>query len=145
MRIVVLALCALLAGCEAKAPAPEAASTPAAPEGKPSVSVSIQPATPLIERTAFGQALNFDFRITNTGAAPLQLRAVQVTVRNKAGEVVQVSEVNDNGPASGIAAVTGRDVAVGKGSTVFNPVHTLAAGIEAASLDYHLSFITPGE
>lgn len=146
MRIVVLTACVLLAACEAKAPAPAAEETvAAAPEGKPAVSLSVQPQAPLIERTAFGQALNFDIRVANTGAAPLTLRVVQVTVRNKAGEVVQVSEINDNGPAPGIEAVAGREVEAGKGVTVFNPLHTLAAGIDAARLDYHLEFVTPGD
>lgn len=145
MRIGLLAACILFAACEAKAPEPVAKEAAAAPEGKPAVSLSVQPQTPLIERTAFGQALNFDIRIANTGAAPLTLRVVQVTVRNKAGDVVQVSEINDNGPAPGIAAVAGRDVAAGEGVTVFNPLHTLAAGVDAARLDYHLEFVTPGE
>ena len=145
MRVGLLTMCVLLAGCEAQAPIPAIEAThEAAPEGAPAVTISFQPQTPLIERTAFGQALNFDIRIGNTGAAPLTLRAVQVTVRNKAGEVVQVSEINDNGPAPGIGAVTGRDVAAGEGVTVFNPLHTLAADIDAAALDYRLEFISPG-
>ena len=146
MRVGLLAVGVLLAGCEGQAPAPvKEEIREAAPEGAPAVALSVQPQTPLIERTAFGQALNFDIRIANTGAAPLTLRVVQVTVRNKAGEVVQVSEINDNGPAPGMGAVTGRDVAAGEGATVFNPLHTLAAGVEAARLDYHLEFVTPGE
>lgn len=148
MRVSVLAVCVLLAACEAKAPAPpgevEDGKTEAKLEGAVGIGVSIQPQVPLIERTAFGQALNFDIRVANTGTAPLTLRAVQVTVRNKAGEVVQVSEINDNGPAPGIDAVATREVAVGEGATIFNPLHTLAAGIDAAKLEYRLDFVSPG-
>ena len=145
MRVGLLAVCVLFAGCEAKAPAPaaeEAAATKR--EGAAAVEIKIQPLTPLIEHTAFGQALNFDIRVSNTGEAPLTLRMVQVTVRNKAGEVIQVSEINDNGPAPGIVAVVTRDVAAGAGATIFNPLHTLAANIDAARLDYRLEFVSPG-
>lgn len=148
MRVSVLAACVLLAACEAKTPAPpaeEAGAAAAKPEGAVAVSVSLQPQVPLIERTAFGQALNFDIRVANTGAAPLTLRAVQVTVRNKAGEVVQVSEINDNGPAPGIDVVVTREVKAGEGATIFNPLHTLAAGIDAAKLEYKLDFVSPGK
>lgn len=144
MRVNLLAACVLLAGCGEQAPAPVPEEARQAPEGAASVGISFQPLTPLIERTAFGQALNFDIRVANTGGAPLTLRVVQVTVRNKAGEVVQVSEINDNGPAPGIGAVVTRDVAAGEGATIFNPLHTLAKDIDAARLDYRLEFVSPG-
>lgn len=145
MRVGLLAVCILFAGCEAKAPAPAAEEAAAAKrEGAVAVEINFQPSTPLIEHTAFGQALNFDIRVSNTGEAPLTLRMVQVTVRNKAGEVIQVLEINDNGPAPGIDAVVKRDVAAGGRATIFNPLHTLAANIDAARLDYRLQFVSPG-
>jgi len=82
MRVGLLAICVLLAGCEAKAPEPVTEETAEAkPEGAASVGISFQPLTPLIERSSFGQALNFDIRVANTGQAPLTLRVVQVTRR----------------------------------------------------------------
>lgn len=141
MRVAGLLVVAVLAACEAKAPAPVELPAPK-PAAVLAVSADVSPGTPLIETRTFGQALNFDLRLHNTGNVPLTLRAIQMTVRNRAGEVVQVSEINDNGPFPGIEAVTQRTVPAGESVSVFNPLYALDREVEAAALDYHLSFVT---
>src|SRR5688572_5258562 len=102
--------------------------------------VTVVPAQPLLERTLYGQAMNCDFRIANRGKQALELRVVQLVVRDAGGAVVAKLEVNDNGILPGIASIPNRKVAAGAGVTLFNPFHTLAAQWPLASLDYTFRF-----
>lgn len=102
--------------------------------------VTVVPAQPLLERTLYGQAMNCDFRIANRGSQALELRVVQLVVRDQAGAVVAKLEVNDNGIQPGITIVANRKIAPGAQLTLFNPFHTLAAQWPLASLDYTFRF-----
>ena len=108
------------------------------------VHVHAQPREPLLEATAFGQALNFDFQVANTSLEPIELRAIAARVKDEAGAVLAVIEVNDNGVAPGIGVVPRRTIAPSETATLFNPLHTFASGLEIASIDYTLTF-TAGE
>ena len=127
----------LLAGAAAAAFVVHVAS---AAEPAQSLQLTVVPAQPLLERTLYGQAMNCDFRIANRGSVALELRAVQLVVRDSAGAVVAKLEVNDNGIQPGITTVASRKVAAGGGLTLFNPFHTLAAQWPLASLDYTFRF-----
>lgn len=113
--------------------------TAAAAEPGP-LQITVVPATPLLERTLYGQAMNCDFRIANPGAQALELRVVQVAVRDSGGALIAKLELNDNGIQPGITIVPNRKVAAGGGLTLFNPFHTLAAQWPLASLDYTFRF-----
>src|SRR5262245_42207570 len=97
-------------------------SLPAEPEP---LQITVVPAQPLLERTLYGQAMNCDFRIANRGTQALELRVVQVAVRDRSGALIAKLEVNDNGIQPGITTVANRKVPAGGGLTVFNPFHTL--------------------
>src|ERR1043165_10117884 len=92
-----------------------------------SVPISVVPAQPLLERTLYGQAMNCDFRVANRGSEALELRVVNLAVRDKTGALIAKLELNDNGIAPGIEIVSTRKVAAGGGITLFNPFDTLAA------------------
>ena len=102
--------------------------------------VTVVPAQPLLERTLYGQALNFDFRIANRSSQPLELRVVKLAVRDPGGAIVAQLELNDNGIQPGITIVANRKVAAGAQLTLFNPFHTLAAQWPLGSLDYTFRF-----
>jgi hypothetical protein len=102
--------------------------------------VAVVPAQPLLERTLYGQAMNCDFRIANRGSEVLELRVVNLAVRDKSGALIAKLELNDNGIAPGIEIVSTRRVEAGGGLTLFNPFHTLAAQWPLASLDYTFRF-----
>jgi len=59
--------------------------------------VTVVPAQPLLERTLYGQAMNCDFRIANRGTQALELRVVQLAVRDSSGALIAKLELNDNG------------------------------------------------
>src|SRR5688572_18719679 len=105
-----------------------------------SLQVTIVPAQPLLERTLYGQAMNCDFRIANRGSQPLELRVVQLVVRDPAGALVAQLELNDNGIQPGVTIVPNRKIAPGAQLTLFNPFHTLAAQWPLGSLDYTFRF-----
>ena len=105
-----------------------------------SLQITVVPEQPLLERTLYGQAMNCDFRVANRGAQALELRVVQLAVRDASGALIAELEVNDNGIQPGITTVPNRKVAAGGGLTLFNPFHTLAAQWPFASLDYTFHF-----
>ncbi|HET9445562.1 MAG TPA: M23 family metallopeptidase [Steroidobacteraceae bacterium] len=105
-----------------------------------SLQVTVVPAQPLLERTLYGQAMNCDFRIANPGGAELELRVVNLDVRDRSGALIARLELNDNGIAPGIEIVPNRKLPAGGGITLFNPFHTLAAQWPLASLEYTFRF-----
>ena len=127
----------LLAGAAAAALVAHGVS---AAEPAQSLQVTVVPARPLLERTLYGQAMNCDFRIANRGSEALELRVVNLAVRDKSGALIAKLELNDNGIAPGIEIVPNRKIEAGSGITLFNPFHTLAAQWPAASLDYTFRF-----
>jgi len=102
--------------------------------------VTVVPAQPLLERTLYGQAMNCDFRIANRGTQALELRVVQLDVRDRSGALIAKLELNDNGIQPGITIVAERKLAPGAQLTLFNPFHTLATQWPLASLDYTFRF-----
>lgn len=107
------------------------------------VEVRQYPADPLIERTELGQAINFDFEITNSGQEDLQLTAVRAAVRDPGGAIVKRLEVNDNGGEPGIQTLSHRDWKPGESHTIFNPFHTLANDVALGRIDFELLFARP--
>jgi murein DD-endopeptidase MepM/ murein hydrolase activator NlpD len=105
-----------------------------------SLQVTVVPAQPLLERTLYGLAMNCDFRIVNRGSQELELRVVNLDVRDRNGALIARLELNDNGIAPGIEIVPNRRLAAGGGMTLFNPFHTLAAQWPLASLEYTFHF-----
>jgi murein DD-endopeptidase MepM/ murein hydrolase activator NlpD len=70
----------------------------------------------------------------------LELRVVQLAVRDAGGALIAQLELNDNGIQPGITIVPNRKIAPGAQLTLFNPFHTLAAQWPLASLDYTFRF-----
>lgn len=104
------------------------------------MAVQLHPTIPLIERTRLGQAINFDFEMTNAGPHILELVAVRAFVHDPAGTVVQRLEVNDNGSLAGIDTVPNRIWKPGESRTIFNPFHTLASDIRIGRIDFEFLF-----
>jgi murein DD-endopeptidase MepM/ murein hydrolase activator NlpD len=141
--MTVLILTLLLAVSEGQGPPASAAGpvpiAPAAPRVA-EIATRLYPPQPLIERTRFGQAINFDVELVNRGTDLLELTAIRAAVRGPSGAIVQRLEINDNGSAPGIHTVPTRTWKPGETHTVYNPFHTLSADIELGSLDYEFVF-----
>ena len=100
----------------------------------------LYPAQPLIERTRLGQAINFDFEMTNGGDRTLELTTIRAAVRDPKGRIVQRLEVNDNGALPGIHTIPIRTWKPGEARTIFNPFHTLAPDVPLGSIDFEFLF-----
>lgn len=111
--------------------------------GRTALEIRQHPREPLIERTRFGQAINFDFELENVGDLGLELYAIRAAVRDPGGAIVQRLEVNDNGGEAGIRTVPHRLWKAGENHTIFNPFHTLADDVPIGRIDYELLFRRP--
>lgn len=111
-----------------------------AQEAPNEVEAKVYPPEPLIQRTRFGQAINFDVEVTNGGSGTLELTAIRAAVRDPLGRIVQRLEVNDNGSAPGIHTIPTRTWKAREAHTIFNPFHTLAADVPLGRMDYEFVF-----
>jgi murein DD-endopeptidase MepM/ murein hydrolase activator NlpD len=102
------------------------------------VVVSTLPATPLIERTKSGQALNFDLLIENKSAEKLTLDEIEVSVLGANDALVVQRRLASNGDS--IATLPNRTVEPGGKLVVFNPFAEFDSGVDLASLRYDLTF-----
>ena len=109
------------------------------------ISIRTYPPHPLIERTRYGQALNFDLEVTNRGPEALELTAIRLLTRDRGGAVAQRLEINDNGIAPGLQTVPTRVWTPGQALTVHNPFHTLAGDLDIGRFDYEFVFRTSGK
>jgi hypothetical protein len=106
--------------------------------GAADVVVSTLPATPLIERTKSGQALNFDLLIENKTAEKLTLVGIEASVLDVNGALVVQRRLASNGDS--IATIPNRTVEPGGKLVVFNPFAEFDGGIELTTLRYDLTF-----
>lgn len=104
------------------------------------VRVSAVPETPLIEQSALGQALNFDFRVQNPSASVLRLRAIQLSVHDPDGALVSIYEINDNGIAPGIDTIPQRAIPPRGALTIYNPYHSFPRDQALGRLDFRFTF-----
>jgi hypothetical protein len=89
-----------------------------------------------MQATRFGQALNFDFDIRNTGDERLELTEVLLVVRDPDGAVAKRRALDDNGISPGIHTVPRRSVLPASDLTLFNPFHTLSGDLPIGTLEY---------
>jgi murein DD-endopeptidase MepM/ murein hydrolase activator NlpD len=106
------------------------------------VSVQTYPSQPLIERSRYGQALNFDLEVTNGRSDAVDLTAIRLKVIDRGGGVAQRLEINDNGIAPGLQTLPVRTWNSGQALTIYNPFHTLTGDVDIGRLEYEFVFRT---
>ncbi len=87
-----------------------------------------------------GQAVNFDFIVSNPGTDTITLRAIGLSVRDTLGGVVSMRLIDGNGFSPGILLVPERVWAPGATRVVFNPFHTCPDRFSIANLHYTFRF-----
>jgi hypothetical protein len=105
-----------------------------------SVTITTIPATPLIELTKNGQALNFDLLLENRGSTALTVEEVEATVLDAKGAMVLQRRLTSNG--NSIATLPNRELAPGKKLVIFNPFPELDGEVELHTIRYD---VTAGE
>jgi len=105
-----------------------------------SVTITTIPATPLIELTKSGQALNFDLVLENSGSAAVTVDEVEATVLDAKGAMVLQRRLTSNG--NSIATLPNRELAPGKKLVIFNPFPEFDGEVELHAIRYD---VTAGE
>ncbi len=105
-----------------------------------SVTITTIPATPLIEQTKSGQALNFDLVLANAGGGTVTVDEVEATVLDAKGAMVLQRRLASNG--NSIGTLPNRELAAGKKLVIFNPFPEFDADVELHAIRYD---ITTGE
>jgi hypothetical protein len=105
-----------------------------------SVTITTVPATPLIEQTKSGQALNFDLLLENSGGAAVTVDEVEATVLDAKGAMVLQRRLTSNG--NSITTLPNRELAPGKKLVIFNPFPEFDGDVELHAIRYD---ITAGE
>jgi hypothetical protein len=99
-----------------------------------SVTITTFPATPLIEQTKTGQALNFDLLLTNTGSETLTVDEVEATVIDAKGAMVAQRRLQSNG--NSIAMLPNRELGAGKKLVIFNPFPEFDNALDLSAIRY---------
>lgn len=105
-----------------------------------SVTITTLPATPLIELTKSGQALNFDLVLENRGEQAVTVDEVEATVLDAKGAMVLQRRLTSNG--NSIATLPNRELAPGKKLVIFNPFPEFDGEVELHAIRYD---VTTGE
>ena len=111
---------------------------------KAPVRIMVRPGLPLIEHRGPVQFLNFDFVLENTGAKPLHLNRINISVWDKSGKLILRRELDENGHPSGMSTIEQRDVAASGRMGIFNPFYAFGPEIKPAKMTYSFYFNDPG-
>lgn len=103
------------------------------------VEVSVAPGQPLIERGKGGQQLlNIDFLIENKSTDTVEMSEVEVSVLDRAKELVAQYRVGTNGMS--VLVVPNRVVEPGKQQLVFNPLFAFPPDVQLKDLRFNFKF-----
>ena len=105
------------------------------------VSISVEPAHPLIEHRDAEQRLNFDFALRNDSKETVRLIEVEMQVLDAAGRLALKKTVNSDGLRPGIEAVAPSLVGPGKVTDIFNPFYSMPGDVLLAHLEYEFRFL----
>jgi len=108
------------------------------------ITITTQPARPLIEKTVFGQELHVDFRVESSAEEPLVLRSVEVKAFDKAGKLQYARFIDSGGFSPAILTIPHREVKRGMPLLLFNPIHTFPSYLDTSDLRYKFEF-TPAD
>jgi hypothetical protein len=113
--------------------APATALEPAKP--------GIFPVKPIAEHTEYGDSLNFDIIVDNTGAVPLKITQVDVEYLDRAGMVVFARRLDINSGA--VRIIPERQIDPGQVRMIYNPFPVLPPGMRPASIHVAVGLSTP--
>lgn len=96
------------------------------------------PATPLIEQTKTGQAINFDLLLENPTDAPLEITELEATVLGESDTLVTQRRLMENGDS--IATLPNRTIPARGKLVVFNPFADFDREVELQRIRYDFTF-----
>jgi len=108
-----------------------------------SVSVTVQPAQPSLERSHCCILINLDFELRTQGTDTLALEAIQAVLFDSRGKQVGVRRADRSGTGSGVVALRPASAMPGRVTTVATPFPSIDNVTPIASIQYTLKFRGP--
>jgi murein DD-endopeptidase MepM/ murein hydrolase activator NlpD len=108
------------------------------------VQIQVLPERPLIEHRGAERLLNFDFLLKNTGATPLHLNRIEISVYEDSGKLAWQRELDENGHPSGMSTIEDRDLKADSAIAVFNPFYEFDPDLPLVQLVYRFFFNAVG-
>jgi hypothetical protein len=108
----------------------------AAAQSRPAITIRVEPETPLIERAACCQLLNFDFLLETQGPDTLTIARIDLAVHDAEGRLISRRHVSRNGMLPSIATLSSSRVIPGRAATVYNPLYSFDRAMSLAELRY---------
>lgn len=105
-------------------------------ETAPGVTIAAAPASPIVERHATLQLLNFDMIVSNSGSETWRIAKVEVSVYDQGGHLASRKALNTDAFAPSIAVIGNQILAPGATLDVFNPFSQFEAAMPLARLTY---------
>jgi hypothetical protein len=112
----------------------------ASPQTQSSVTLTVEPEQPYIERRGPEQLVNFDLLLKNSGPTALRINKIQVSVFDSRGALAFRRYLDENGRPSGISSVPDRTVPPGGQLVVFNPFFSFNEEMPLTRLHYEIFF-----
>jgi murein DD-endopeptidase MepM/ murein hydrolase activator NlpD len=106
-----------------------------------SLTIAVNPSSPLIEREAGEQLLNFDFAVTNRGKSTLRLTEIEVSVYGAKQQLLSRKTVNSNGLSPGISIIAKPLISAGETLDIFNPFYSFPEYFPIVRLDYAFRYV----
>lgn len=110
--------------------------------GQSGITIAVLPGRPLIERTALGQILNFDFVIDNHTATVIDLDRIEISAFDRTDSLELRKYIAHHGSSPGIYTIPERKIGPNQSITVFNPFFTFDSTVDLARLRYQFTFAT---
>jgi murein DD-endopeptidase MepM/ murein hydrolase activator NlpD len=115
------------------------AASPPAP-----VKATVKPERPIIEQRNGLQLINFDFVLENTGAKPLHLNRIEISIFDRDNKLQVRRELDENGRPSGMTTIEKRDLPAGSAIGIFNPFFSFGEEVSLVKLSYKFFFNETG-
>jgi peptidase M23-like protein len=103
----------------------------------------VRPERPLIEHRGTLQLLNFDFVLQNTGAKPLHLNRIAISVWDRNNKLIHRRELDENGRPSGLSTISQLDIPSDGRIGLFNPFYEFGPEIKIEKMSYEFFFNDP--
>jgi hypothetical protein len=115
----------------------------AAEVARQTVSITVEPKTVLIEKTARGQLLSFDFLLENPGAEAIRVSRIELSVFGRSGALQLRKFLTSDGLRHGDYEIV--QLAPKAREFILNPFEDFAPEVELARLQYDFFFETGKE
>jgi hypothetical protein len=113
--------------------------------GQDNISVTVKPATVLIEKGENRQFLNFDFLVSNHSKDTFTLTKLLVSVFDKNDKLILSKFLDNNGTAPSISLIPGREFNGTSSKLIFNPFADFNLTTPLHRLTYEWVFTKPNE